>query len=118
MIKAVYQDPIFKYKLRKCSNLNDTCTLLAENPNYSALLTESCDPAIKLLMETFSVLSLKENQIQTMNTILDDEVQNLLEKVNLDTGLTGKETLEVLKDYPKLKAYLSHCSRAKTYFFH
>ena len=118
MIKAVYQDPNFKYKLSKCSNLNDTCTLLAENPSYSALLIESCDPAIKLLRETFSVLSLKENQIQTMNTVLDDEVQNLLENVNLDTGLTGKETLEVLKDCPKLKAYLSHCSRAKTYFFH
>lgn len=41
-----------------------------------------------------------------MNTILDDKVQNLLENVNLDTVLTGTETLEVLKDCPKLKAYV------------
>lgn len=47
-----------------------------------------------------------------MNTILDYKVQNLLENVNLDTVLTGTETLELLKDCPKLKA------RARTYFFH
>ena len=31
MCKAIYQDPVFKYKLNKCSNLNDVRTLLAEN---------------------------------------------------------------------------------------
>ena len=59
-----------------------------------------------MLKETFSALSLKKNQIQIMNTILDDKVQNLLENVNLDTVLTGTETPEVLKDCPKLKAYV------------
>lgn len=36
--KAVYKNPIFKDKLSKCSNVNDVCTLLAENSNYSTLL--------------------------------------------------------------------------------
>ena len=52
-----------------------------------------------------------------MNTVLDDEVKNLLENVDLDTGLTEKETLDVLRDRPKLKTYLTHCSRARTYIF-
>ena len=46
MCKAVYQDPVFEYKLNKCSNLNDVRRLLAENANYTNLLKESCDPAI------------------------------------------------------------------------
>lgn len=61
-------------------------------------------------------MSLKKNQIQTMNTILDDKVQNLLENVNLDTVLTGTETLEVLKDCPKLKAYVIVLEQEHTFF--
>ena len=109
MCKAMCK-AIFENKLSKCSNSNNIHILLAENSNYSALL-------IELLKETFSALSLKENQIQKMNTVLDDEVQKILENVNLETGLTGKETLEKLKDCTKLKTYLSQCSRARVYFF-
>ena len=87
------QDPVFKYKLNKCSNLNDAPTLLAENANYTNLLKEPCDPAIELLKDCFGSLSLKENKIKTMNTVLDNDVKKLLENVNLDTELTGKETL-------------------------
>ena len=54
--------------------------------------------------------------MKTMNTILDNNVKKLLENVNLDTKLMDKETLELLKDCPTLKAYLSHCSIARTYF--
>ena len=38
MRKAVYQGPVFKYKLNKCSNLNNVHKLLAENANYTNLL--------------------------------------------------------------------------------
>ena len=81
--KAVYQDPVFKDELNKCSNLNDVCTLLAENASYKNLLTESFDPAIELLNDCFGSLSLKENKIKTMNTVLDNDVKKLLENVNL-----------------------------------
>ena len=92
--------------------------LPAENANYTNLLKESCDPAIELLKDCFGSLSLKENKIKTMNTVLDNDVKKFLENVNLDTELTGKETLGLLKDCSKLKTYLSHCSIARMYFFH
>ena len=118
MHEAVYQDLLLKDKLNKCSNLNDVCMLPAENANYTNLLKESCDPAIELLKDCFGSLSLKENKIKTMNTVLDNDVKKFLENVNLDTELTGKETLGLLKDCSKLKTYLSHCSIARMYFFH
>ena len=52
-----------------------------------------------------------------MEAILDNQVNDLIKNIDLDDTLSGKDTLEVIKNRPKLKAYLDHCSKERTYFF-
>lgn len=117
MRKSIYQDQVFEKNLHQCSNVNEVRSLLDKNPTYEELLKKSCEPCIELMKETFTALSLKENKIVTMDTVLDCKVNDMVKSIDLDHSLTGSETLELLKDRPKLKKYLEHCSKERTYFF-
>ena len=117
MRQSIYEDMVFEKNLHTCSNLEEVRKLLNQKPTHADLYKKSCEPCVNLIKDSFSHLKLKDNSFQIFDVVNDNEVNQIRAQINLDKDITGRETGANLPDHPKLKAFLDHCTRQRTYFF-
>ena len=91
--------------------------LLNQKPTHVDFYKKSCEPCINLIKDSFSHLKLKDNSFQIFDVVNDNKVDQIRAQINLDNDITGGETVGTLPDHPKMKAFLDHCTRQRTYFF-
>ena len=80
-------------------------------------MKESCGDNVKLILNVFERLLLKNNQIKTFDAITDEAVDDIFTEIELGNDLSKKETAVTLKDKPLLKGFLDHCCKQRTYYF-
>ena len=118
MRHKVLSDPEFEVALSRCSDLKSVRSLLAKAPDKNVeLLNESCDPCLDLIKQTFSRLSLKDNQFEVDEPATSLEVDEMFQGADLDESLQPRDTMANIKNRPKLSQFLRHCCRERTYFF-
>ena len=116
--KEIHEVPKFEKKLGNCSGVNDVRTLISENAEKNTkLLRDSCQPCLDLIKSSFERLSLKGDQFEVQDYVLDDSVDAFFEEISLDTELSPKDTVEMLPKRPKLNTLLKHSTKQCTYFF-
>ena len=67
---------------------------ISENPEKNTkLLRDSCQPCLDLIKSSFERLSLKGDQFEVQDYVLDDSVDAFFEEISLDTELSPKDTV-------------------------
>ena len=117
MRQPVVDDPFFEKKLNATGNTEEVRKLLQQKSTYTELFKKSLDPCISLITESFSHLSLKEDELVNRKCLQGSTVTDLLKNIDLDKNLTGQEKAADLQNNPKLSDYLKHCARERHYFF-
>ena len=116
MQQTLYQHLKFEKELSQCNNINQVPNLIEEIPNKNAQVAlKSCCKTINLTRNVFHRLLLKESNIITKDTILENNTDF---RVELDSEMHGDEGSKELKDLRLLQQFLKYSCKEGTVFFH
>lgn len=114
-------DEHFESEAKDCNTMKDLRKKAEKRPQFREEALDSVAPVKAILTGIFKRLKLKEKTIHVSAAATEDELAVIWESVaSIDSNCSEYNCLRRksdLKQSPKIKEFLSHCTRERHYFF-